>query len=99
MPSWQVLQSSLSQVRIVLSNYTTAAEQQLTTTEIHCSEFYPGITDEEYTTTYAESYGLATTLLNQYYEALCAHSPSPTSHLNTPSAGKTHRTMRRNGGP
>lgn len=60
---------------------TTAARQalleltpqapQLKTTELHCSEFYPGTLLDQYTTTHAASFGLATQLLDQFYVHLC----------------------------
>ncbi len=55
----------------MLANFTTLTSAQLTTTELHCSELYPGITDEEFTTAYADSFGLATLMLDQFHAFLC----------------------------
>lgn len=68
--AWQYAAEYMTQARELLANASTDAEY-LKTTQIHCSQFFPGISAEQFTTAYANSYGLATLLLDTFFNLLC----------------------------
>ena len=85
----QYMTNCTAQARRVLSSFPDApGSQQLLTTELHCSEYFPGVTAEEFTTAYAESFGLATTLLDAFYVYLCKLASRLCSDF--PYAGRLH---------
>lgn len=66
----QVFLAGTTPARQALVNATPKA-RWLKTAELHCTEFYPGTLQDQYTSAHAASFGLATQLLDQFYLQLC----------------------------